>query len=173
MESSLISGSDVAAMATAPAGQDVRKRWLLLAAALVLGLVAAFAIGSAVKKSSPPAAPTPALVQSSSASGQHASITPLANAGAVPALHAPPAKPKAKTKKTPTNTTPASSSSSSVASTSVSSGATQSSAPTVSATPTQTVTPTHSTSGGGGATSSGGGSTSSGTSGVSHGGGGG
>src|ERR1700744_227757 len=103
MESSVMSGSDVATIASPPAGQDVRKRWLLLALGLLLGLVAAFAIGSAVKKSSAPAAPTPSLAQSSSASGQHASITPLTNAGAVPALHAPPAKPK-KPKTTPTNT---------------------------------------------------------------------
>lgn len=167
MESSLISGSDVATIATAPDGQDVRKRWLLLAAALMLGLVAAFAIGSAVKKSSAPAAPTPSLAQSSSASGQHASITPLANAGAVPALHAPPVKHKPKT--TPTNTTPPSSSSSSVASTSVSSGSTPSSGVTQSSAPTVSSTPTQSTGGGGG----GGGSTSGGATGVSHGGGGG
>ena len=50
-----MSGSDAAAIASAPTSQDVRKRWLLLAAALVVGLVAAFAIGSAVKKTSAPA----------------------------------------------------------------------------------------------------------------------
>src|SRR5690348_11699925 len=118
MESSLVTGGDMATIAAAPAGQDVRKRWLLLAAALVLGLVAAFAIGSAVKKTSAPPAPTGSLAQASSASGQHATITPLTNAGAVPALHAPPPKPKKP--KTTTNAS-ASNSSSSVASSSVSS----------------------------------------------------
>jgi hypothetical protein len=161
MESSYISGSDMAAVAMAPAGQDVRKRWLLLALALVIGLVAAFAIGSAIKKTSTPAA-SGSLAQSSSASGQHASITPLTNAGAVPALHAPPPKPKkAKPKTTPTGTSSPSSSSSSVASTSVSS------TPVQSSTPAQTVTPSHTS------TPTGAGSTPSGTTGVSHGGGGG
>jgi hypothetical protein len=161
MESSFISGGEVAAITAAPAGQDIRKRWLLLAVALVIGLVAAFAIGSAIKKTSTPA-PTGSLVQSSSASGQHASITPLTNAGAVPALHAPPAKPKKAKPKTPsTNTSTPSSSSSSVAGTSVASTPVQSSTPAQSTAPTHTSTPT------------GAGSTSSGTTGVSHGGGGG
>jgi cytoskeletal protein RodZ len=165
MESSLISGSDVAALGAAPVGQDVRKRWLLLAAALVVGLVAAFAIGSAVKKTSAPPAPTGSLAQSSAASAQHASITPLTTAGAVPALHPPPAKPKAKPKTTPTNTS-AASSSSSVASTSVSSSPAQSPASTQTPAPTQSSPPAQSGGGGGG-------STSSGATGVSHGGGGG
>ena len=84
-----MSGSNVATIASAPADQDVRKRWLLLALALVVGLVAAFAIGSAVKKTSAPA-PTASLAQSGSASAQHATITPLTSAGAIPAMHAPP-----------------------------------------------------------------------------------
>ncbi len=50
----MMSGSDAAAISSSPARQDVRKRWLLLAAALVVGLVAAFAIGSAVKRHRPP-----------------------------------------------------------------------------------------------------------------------
>lgn len=158
MESSFFTG-DVAAISAAPTSQDVRKRWLLLALALVVGLVAAFAIGSAVKKSSPPAAPAGSLVQSSSASGQHATITPLASAVAVPALHAPPQKPKTKPKTNP-STSAASTSSSSVATTSVSSASTQSSAPVVS-TPAVQSAPT---------TSHSAGSTSS-SGGISHGGG--
>jgi hypothetical protein len=166
MESSLMAGSDVATLAAAPKGQDVRKRWLLLALALVVGLVAAFAIGSAIKKTSAPT-PTGSLAQASSASGQHASITALATAGAVPALHAPP--PKAKPKTTPTHTSPASSAGTSGSGTAVSAGSTQSSSPvqsapsTQSSAPTQSATPTH----------TGSGSTSSGTTGVSHSGGGG
>ena len=105
MESSFITG-DVATMSATSTGQDVRKRWLLLALALVVGLVAAFAIGSAIKKTSPPAAPPGTLAQSSSASGSHATITPLTNAGAVPALHAPPPKPKTKPKTTSSTTNP-------------------------------------------------------------------
>jgi hypothetical protein len=163
-----MSGSDVAAVVAAPAGQDVRKRWLLLAAALVMGLVAAFAIGSAVKKTSAPAAAPGTLAQPNAAGSQHASITPLTNAGAVPALHAPPKKPKAKTTTT-SNPTP---NSSSVSSSSVSSSpSVSSSSPVHSSTPAQT-TPVANNGGGGGSTgSTGGGSTSSG--GVSHGGGGG
>jgi hypothetical protein len=162
MESSLMSGSDVATLGAAPAHQDVRRRWLMLAAALVVGLVAAFAIGTAIKKTPAPA-PTGSLAPSSSASGQHASITPLTNAGAVPALHAPAAKPKAKPK-TPT-TSSSSGTSSSVAGSSVSSTPTQSSGSTQSSAPTQSSTPTQSS-------GTGGGSGSSGTTGVSHSGGG-
>lgn len=156
-----MAGSDVATLAAAPKGQDVRKRWLLLALALVVGLVAAFAIGSAIKKTSAPT-PTGSLAQASSASGQHASITALATAGAVPALHAPP--PKAKPKTTHTNTSPVvSAGTSSGSGSAVSGGSTQSSTPvqssasTQSSAPTQSSTPTHT-----------GGSTSSGTTGVSH-----
>jgi cell division septation protein DedD len=159
MESSFITGNDVAAIAAAPVDQDVRKRWLLLAVALVVGLVAAFAIGSAVKKTSTPAAPTGSLAQSASASAQHPAITALTNAGAVPTLHAPPAKPKVK-KTPPANTSAASSSSS------VSSPSTQSSTPSVNSTPVQSPTPSNNT---GGAAAP----PSSGTSGISHGGGGG
>ena len=112
-----MTGSDVAAIAAAPAGQDVRKRWLLLVLALVVGLVAAFAIGSAVKKTSAPPVAPGSLAQSSAASAQHAAITPLTTAGAVPALRAPAKKPKPKTK-TPTSSS-TSASSSSVASSSV------------------------------------------------------
>jgi uncharacterized membrane protein YgcG len=163
MESSLMSDHDMATLAAAPGSQDVRKRWLLLAAALVVGLVAAFAIGSAVKKTSA-STPPASLAPSSAASAQHPTITPLTNGGAVPALHAPPSTHKVKPKSTPTNTSPASSGNSSVASTSASSSPTQSSAPTQSSTPTQ--------SSGGGAGSSGSGS-SSGTGGSQGGGGGG
>src|ERR1700759_5457416 len=111
MESSLMSGSDVAAIASSPTSQDVRKRWLMLAVPLVVGLVAALAIGSAIKKTSAPAATT-SLAPSSAASAQHASITALTGAGAVPALHAPPPKPKAKPAATTSGTSPASSSAS-------------------------------------------------------------
>lgn len=167
-----MSGSDVAAIAAAPASQDVRKRWLLLAAALVVGLVAAFVIGSAVKKSSAPAVAPGTLAPAASASSQHASITALASSGAVPTLHAAPKKPKPKTSTTSqsSNTgTSSPSTGSSVSSSSVSSTPVQSTTPVVS-----NPTPSTSSSGGGGggaSTSSGGGSTSSG--GVSHGGGGG
>jgi hypothetical protein len=68
MESSLMSGSDAAAIASSPTSQDVRKRWLLLAAALVIGLVAAFAIGSAVKKTSAPTVTGSSLAPSSAGS---------------------------------------------------------------------------------------------------------
>jgi hypothetical protein len=165
-----MSGSDVAAIAASPSTQDVRKRWLLLAAALVVGLVAAFAIGSAIKKSSAPA-PTASLAQSSAAGAQHANITPLTSAGTLPVLHAPPAKPKPKVKVKATTTTPATGSSS---------PSTGSVAPSTSSTPPSSSTPPASSTppsgGGGGATapSSGGGSSSGGgTTGVSHSGGGG
>jgi len=92
----------------AAAGQDVRKRWLLLAVALLLGLAAAFAIGTAVKSSdSTPAAGS--LVHSTQAQGRRAVITPPAGAGAVPALRTPVKKKVATSASASTTASPATS----------------------------------------------------------------
>jgi hypothetical protein len=167
-----MSSGDVAAIAASPTTQDVRKRWLLLAAALLVGLVAAFAIGSAVKKTSAPA-PSATLAPSGTGSAQHASITPLTSAGALPVLHAPPPKPKPKAKVKAT-TTPATSSSStgSVAPSSGTTAPSTGGGTTAPSTGGGTTAP--STGGGTTAPSTGGGSSAGGgTTGVSHSGGGG
>ena len=106
-ESAAISGGDVPATPAPPSTQDVRKRWPVLAVALLAGLGGAFAIGSAVKTSSAPVQPAPIgpIVPPSS---QNMKITRLVAARAVPALDAPatrPKKPKPQTASTSTTTT--------------------------------------------------------------------
>ncbi len=161
----LVSGGDVpetGSVASGPA--DVRRRWLLLAAALLIPLAAAFAIGSAVKSTSAPTAGA-SLAPSLSVNGQHAAVTALNNSTAVPGLKAAPKPHKAPPA---TSSSSASSVSSPTAST-PSNTSTVNSAPQVTASPPVTSSPpvnhvsppppTHSTPSGGT------------TTGVSHGGG--
>jgi hypothetical protein len=93
MESSLMTGGDIAALGQTETAPSVRGRWLILLAALLVAFGVALAIGMATKSSAPAPAPTGALAPSVSASGPRAAITPLNSAVAVPGLKAP-AKPK-------------------------------------------------------------------------------
>lgn len=94
MEGSVRVSSDVADLVSATsASADVRRRWLLLGAALLVPLAAAFAIGAAVK-STPAHAPGTSLAPSLSVTGQRAAITALTGSAAVPGLKAPPKLPK-------------------------------------------------------------------------------
>jgi hypothetical protein len=144
MESTVMSSGDVAAIAGVPASSsgDVRKRWLVLAVALVVGLGGAFALGSAVKKSSSTAAPTGSLAQPISQSAQHASVAGLSGAGAIPAFKARPVKKKVVKPATSTSTN-ASSNASVATSTTPQSTFTPTTQQQVTPTPThQVVTPT-------------------------------
>jgi hypothetical protein len=142
MESTVMSSGDVAAIAGAPASgsADVRKRWLVLAVALVVGLGGAFALGSAVKKSSGSSTATQSgsLASPLSQSAQHASVAGLSGAGAIPAFKARPVK-----KKVVKPATSTSASASLAASTTPHSTVTPTTQQSVTPTPThQVVTPT-------------------------------
>jgi hypothetical protein len=89
MESSIMTGGDVAALAQAETVTRVRARWFVLLAALLVPFGVALAIGMATKSSSPASAPSGSLATSVSSGGQRAAITPLNSAVSVPQLKAP------------------------------------------------------------------------------------
>ncbi len=84
------------AAAAAPADHrsNVRRRWLVVVASLVIGMGVAFGLGAAVKKSSTTTTAAGAISPAASISGQGATVTTLSGSAAIPGLKAPPAKPK-------------------------------------------------------------------------------
>ena len=93
-----MASSGATAAAPTEKSSNVRRRWLVLVGSLLIGMAAAFGLGSAVKSTSATTAATSSSLQPTvSLSGGGATVLALNGSAAIPALKAPPKPPKPKT----------------------------------------------------------------------------